>query len=87
MRNPVQIIESVKTVVQIAIAWLVLMGFWPMSNEQQLLTVSFGIAIVNLLGTLWETQQTTPLAAPQAPDGTPLVRGMPGTATRSALKE
>lgn len=70
---------------QIAIAWVTLMGFWPMTNEQQLLTVSLGIAIVNLLGSFWEIHQTTPLAAPETNDGVPLVRGIPGSETRSVL--
>lgn len=56
-----------------------------MTNEQQLLTVSLGIAVVNLLGSLWETHQTTPLAAPETNDGVPLVRGVPGSETRSVL--
>lgn len=82
MRNPVQIIESLKTLVQIAIAWFVLMGFWPMSEAQQALTISFGIGVVNFLGVIWETSQTTPLAQPQASDGEPLVRA--SGSTRSA---
>lgn len=83
MKNPVRIIESVKTLIQVAIAWVVLMGFWPMTAEQQALTITFGIAVVNLFGAFLETQQTTPLAEPKAADGEPLVRA--GGSSRSAL--
>lgn len=85
MKNPVRIIESVKTLIQVAIAWVVLMGFWQMTPEQQALTITLGIAIVNLFGAVLETQQTTPLAEPKAADGEALVRA--GGSSRSALKK
>ena len=72
--NPIRNIEALKTLVQVGIAWLVLMGFWPMDAEQQALTITFGITIVNFIGSLFEMNQTTPLAEPKAKDGEPLVR-------------
>lgn len=82
MKNPVQVIEALKTVVQIAIAWVTLMGFWTMTPAQEALTITFGITLVNFVGIFWEISQTTPLADPQAADGETLVRS--SGSTRSA---
>lgn len=83
MKRPIINIEALKTVVQVGIAWLVLMGIWPMTPEQQALTMTFAIAIVNFGGSFWEMNQTTPLADPKE-DGVPLVRADTGGPTRSA---
>lgn len=82
MKNPVQVIEALKTLVQVTIAWLVLMQVWPMTAEQQALTMTFGIALVNFGASFWEMAQTTPLAEPKAADGETLVRA--GGSMRSA---
>jgi hypothetical protein len=86
VRNPIRIIEALKTLIQLLIAWVVLMGYWPMSPEQQLLTISLAIAGVNLAGTFWETNETTPLAAPKDESGEPLVRAVDGMPTEAQTR-
>jgi uncharacterized protein (DUF2062 family) len=72
--NQFQLIEGVKTVISVGVAWGVLMGFWPMSAQQQALTITFFLAIVNVGGMLWQSRLVTPLVNPKARDGEPLVR-------------
>lgn len=82
MKSPIRNIEALKSLVQALLAWVVIMGYWPMTPEQQALTMTVGITLVNFLGSFWEMNQTTPLAEPKAADGEALVRS--GGSTRSA---
>lgn len=83
MQHPIQWIESLKTLAQVAIAWTVIMGIWPMTPEQQALTITLAIAAINFFGGIIERAHTTPLANPKAADGEPLVRK--SGSTRSAM--
>lgn len=74
MTSPLQKIELLKTFLSLLVAWVVLMGFYQMTPEQQALTISVVIAGVNLGGAWWQDQLTTSLSNPKAADGEPLVR-------------
>lgn len=64
--EPIAIIELVKFVVNAGIAWAVVMGFWQMTEVQQAATLTFVLAIVSLIGALWQRSQVTPVADPKA---------------------
>lgn len=87
MSNSFEIAELVKTVLTAGIAWVVIMGYWPMDPTQQALTLTFGVSIINLGGAIWQRRQVTPLADPKAKDGEPLVRISGDTRSIQAPKE
>lgn len=74
MQKPIQIVELLKTVAQAFLVWLVVMGYWPLTEVQQAVTLALVVAVINLVGAYFETRGTTPLADPRAADGEPLVR-------------
>jgi hypothetical protein len=91
MRKPILNIELIKTFAQAFMIWLVIMGWWPMTDVQQTVTLGMIMAGINLLGSYFETSQTTPLAAPKDEDGVPLVRSTsatvaPGQPTHAAVR-
>jgi hypothetical protein len=65
-REPIAIIEAIKTIANLVIIWLVLMGYWTLSEEQQAITITLALAIINLGGMFWQRSLSTPVAEPRA---------------------
>ena len=79
-------IEALKTVLTAFLAWVVVMGFWPMTGEQQAITLTFGISIINFGGAFWQSQSITTLSNPKSADGEELVR-ISGSPRSAASKQ
>lgn len=73
-REPVVIIEAVKTFINLFVVWLVVMGYWPMSDMQQAATISMAMAGVNLGGAFLQRRLSTPVNQPRDREDYPLVR-------------
>lgn len=74
MNNSNGLIELLKTFATAFVIWLVVMGYWPMTPEQQAVTLGLLIAGINVFGFLWQSSKVTSLGNPKAADGEPLVR-------------
>lgn len=74
MQEPIRTIELYKTFATALIAWVVVMGYWPMDNMQQAVTLTMAIAGINLVGAYFQNRQTTPLKEPRDIDNVPLTR-------------
>lgn len=74
MKDPVRDIELVKTFATAVVVWVVVMGYWPLTDVQQAVTLTMVMAGINLVGAWWQSRQTTPLAAPRDTDNVPLTR-------------
>lgn len=72
-REPVAIIELVKILVQSALLWVIGMGWWQIDNTQQMLTLAFFMALINLVGAFVQRAYVTPVMDPRAPDGRKLL--------------
>lgn len=89
INSPVQLIELIKTFATAVLIWLVVMGYWVMSDVQQAVTLTMVIAGINLGGAYFQSRLTTPLSDPKDELGRPLSgpNGEPTVAqTRAALK-
>jgi hypothetical protein len=90
MKDPIRNIEAIKVFANAVVIWLVVMGFWPLTDVQQGVTLTMVMTGINVIGGYVQNQQTTPLAEPVDEDNVPLVRatdGMPTEAqTRSMRK-
>src|SRR5688500_18379719 len=75
MEHPIRNIELIKTFATAFVIWIVVMGFWVMDAVQQASTITMLVALINAVGAYIQNRQTTPLAAPEANEATPLVRG------------
>jgi type IV secretory pathway TrbF-like protein len=84
MQRPIEVIELIKILVNAAVVWVVVMGFWPMDAMQQAATLTFFLAVVNVAGALWQKNQVTPLVDPKDKTGEPLVRAVDGQPSRAA---
>lgn len=82
--NPIAFGDSLKTILTAALAWLVIMGFWTATPEQQAATLTLGTAIINFGIGYWQSLQTTALADPKDETGEQLVRAIDRQPTRSA---
>lgn len=74
MQQPIRNIELIKIFANAFVVWLVVMGFIPMDNTQQAVTLTMVMSAINLGGAMWQNNQTTPLAAPRDTDGETLTR-------------
>lgn len=86
MEHPVRNIELIKIFANAFVIWLVVMGFWPLDNTQQAVTLTMLMALINAVGGYLQNRQTTPLAAPEDEDGQPLVRASDGQVTNSQMR-
>lgn len=84
--NPIALGDALKTLLSAALAWVVIMGFWPLTPEQQAMTMAFGVALINTGVSIWQNRVTTPLANPKDETGEQLVRAVDSQPTRSAVK-
>lgn len=84
--NPVAFGDTLKTLLTAALAWVVIMGWWPLNDVQQVSTLAFGTALINAVVGYWQNAQTTPLQDPKDEKGEKLVRAVDGEPTRSAKK-
>lgn len=74
MKHAAALIEAVKVLLTAGIAWVVIMGWWPMTAEQQAATLSFAVAALGVIG-VWATNtQTTSVNDPKDTDGARLMR-------------
>lgn len=84
--NPVAFGDTLKTLLTAALAWVVIMRWWPLDPQQQAMTLTFGVALINAGISYWQNFATTPLQNPKDEKGEQLVRASDGEATRSAKK-
>lgn len=82
MKEPIRNIELIKIAANAIVIWVVVMGFWPLDDAQQAVTLSMVMAIINVGGAFWQNNQTTPLAAPRDIDGAELSRAGDGPALK-----
>lgn len=68
-REPIAISETLKTIATSLVIWLVVMGYWPMTPEQQAVTLTLVVAIVNAVGGYLERRYSTPLSDPRDNEG------------------
>jgi hypothetical protein len=66
-REPVAIIEMCKFVARALLLWLVVMGFWPMTEIQQAATLTLAIGTIDLVGTYFQRKLVTPVSDPRLP--------------------
>lgn len=74
MKEPIRNIELIKIFANAVVVWVVVMGFWPLDNTQQAVTLTMVMAGINVAGALWQNRETTPLANPTDTDGVALSR-------------
>ena len=74
MKQPVRDIELIKIFANAVVVWLVVMGFWPLTDAQQAITLTMVMAGIQLAGSWLQNRETTPLSKPVDVDGTPLSR-------------
>lgn len=74
MQEPIRNIELIKIFANSVVVWVVVMGFWPLDNMQQAVTLTMVMAGINVAGALWQNRQTTPLSKPVDTDGVALSR-------------
>lgn len=74
MKTPVRDIELIKIFANAVVVWLVVMGFWPLTDAQQAITLTMVMAGIQLTGAMWQNRETTPLAEPRDTDGVELTR-------------
>lgn len=65
------LIEMVKTFANLFVVWLVVMGFFPLTDVQQATTVSLVMAAINIGGWVIQRGIVTPISDPkiEAKDG------------------
>ena len=74
MKDPVRDIELIKTFATAVVVWVVVMGYWALTDVQQAVTLTMVMAGINLAGAYFQNRQTTSLANPVDTDGVPLSR-------------
>lgn len=67
-REPVALIELVKIMVQSALLWVIGMGWWQIDDTQQMLTLAFVMALINLVGAFVQRGLVTPISDPRLPE-------------------
>ena len=73
-QEPVMLIELVKILVNALVTWVVVMGFWPMTEQQQVATLTLALAVVGVAGAIWQRSHVTPVSDPKDIDRTSLRR-------------
>ena len=83
--KPVLTSTTIVTIVTAVIALLVAFGF-ELTNEQTAAILGlFGVLAPIAVG-IYSSRKTTPLAAPEDKDGTPLVRASDGQVTNAQMR-